>query len=66
MRPKYFLISDYFCSSTIFPRYNNCHAVNLNGYNYGPGGTPYAKGIVWHSFSGYYNSLESVEMAIIG
>jgi hypothetical protein len=47
-------------------RYNACHSSNLNGYNYGPGTTPFAIGIVWYSFTGYNESLETVEMAIKG
>ena len=47
-------------------RYSSCHNSNLNGYNFGPGNAPYAQGIVWEPFTGYYASLESVEMAIKG
>jgi hypothetical protein len=39
---------------------------NLNGFNFGPGTTPYAIGIVWHTVTGYDKSLETVEMAIKG
>ena len=45
--------------------YNKCHSSNLNGYNYGTRDkTPYATGIVWKSFSTYYNSLKTDVMAI--
>ena len=45
--------------------YTACHASNLSGYNYGSGDkTPYAKGIVWKSFTTYYFSLKSVTMAV--
>ena len=47
-------------------RYNGCHLSNLNGYTFGPGDTPFAIGIVWRTFTEYYKSLETVEMAIKG
>ncbi len=47
-------------------RHNQCHRSNLNGFNFGPGVTPYSIGIIWYSVTGYYVSLETVEMAIKG
>ena len=47
-------------------RYSKCHSSNLNGFNFGPGKTPYAVGIVWYTVTEHYASLESVEMAIKG
>ena len=45
--------------------YLACHSSNLNGYNYGTSDpTPYAKGIVWWTITGAYQSLKWDIMAI--
>ena len=47
--------------------YSKCHSSNLNGYNYESDEAeeiPYATGIVWVSFTTYYQSLKSDVMAI--
>jgi ficolin len=45
--------------------YTKCHSSNLNGWNYGNNNkTPYAKGIIWRSWTTYYYSLKSVQMAV--
>ena len=43
-----------------------CHSSNLNGFNFGPGDTPFAIGIVWWPITTHYHSLAKVEMAIKG
>jgi ficolin len=42
--------------------YSSCHASNLNGMYYPQGPTPYAEGVVWRTFTTYYESLKFVEM----
>ena len=59
-KPNVRSIFNYF-----YHRYNNCHQSNLNGFNFGSGQTPFAIGICWVHFNGYYSSFESTEMAII-
>ena len=45
--------------------YKNCHASNLNAYNYGTSDpTPYARGIVRVTFSTYKQTLKWDIMAI--
>lgn len=45
--------------------YTACHRSNLNGYNYGSlSPTPYARGIVYYTFTTHYSSLEMDYMAI--
>ena len=44
--------------------YKSCHASNLNGKNFDSDNTPYAKGIVYWAWKGFYHSLESVKMSI--
>ena len=57
----------YFFCLTGNNRYaQECHTSNLNGYNFGPGQTPYAQGIVWIGVTDFFHSLAIVEMAIKG
>ena len=43
--------------------YSRCHSSNLNGQYYQEGvNVPYAKGLVWSRWTGYYQSLKTVTM----
>ena len=45
--------------------YKNCHASNLNAYNYGTSDpTPYATGITWFTFTTHNQTLKWDIMAI--
>ena len=37
--------------------YKTCHFSNLNGKYYHGHATPYARGVVWYAFTGYYDSF---------
>ena len=44
--------------------YASCHHSNLNGLYLGGGHVPYAHGVNWQPFKGYYHSLIFTEMKL--
>lgn len=42
----------------------NCHHANLNGIYYGGPHQPYAKGVNWRQWKGYYYSMKTSIMMI--
>ena len=44
--------------------YRKCHKSNLNGLYLRSKHTSYADGVNWHSWNGYYYTLEKTEMKI--